>query len=68
VRADALSRLATTKKKSHHKSVIQISLRNPNVGEVECLAVTEDETLMTPIENYLELSVCKPKEEKTMRQ
>ena len=29
VRADTLSRLATTKKKSHRRSIVQIFLRNP---------------------------------------
>ena len=46
---DALSRLATTKKKSHHRYVVQICLKRPSVGEAKCLAVTETETWMTPI-------------------
>jgi len=67
-RADALSRLATTKKKSHHKFVVQIHLKNPSVGEAECLAVIEVDTWMNPIIQYLELGTCKPEVEKTMRQ
>jgi len=43
-RVDVLSRLDTTKKKSHHRSIVQISLRNPSVGVAECLAMTKDET------------------------
>lgn len=43
-RVDALSRLATTKKKSHHRSIGQICLKQPSVGEVECLAVIEADT------------------------
>jgi len=67
-RADAFSRLATTNKKSHHRSVVQIHFTNPSVGEAECLTVIEADTWMTPIIQYLELDTCKPEEEKTMRQ
>ena len=42
-RADALSCLATTKKQSHHWSVVQIHLKQPSVGDVECLAITKIE-------------------------
>ena len=66
-RADTLSRHATTKK-SHHISVVQICLKNPSVGEAECLAITEDDTWMTPIVKFLELGICKSEEEKTIRQ
>ena len=48
-RVDALSRLVTTKKKSHYRSVMQVRLRQPSLAEAECLAVTETETWMTPI-------------------
>jgi len=50
-RANALSRLSVTKKKSHQRSVIQIWLRHPSVSETECLAITEAEidNWMTPI-------------------
>ena len=64
----ALSRLATTKKKSHHRSVVQIYLKQPSVGEAECLVVTEADTWMTLIIQYLELDTCKAEEEKTMTQ
>ena len=42
-RADILSKLSVTKKKSHQRSVIQIWLRHPSVteAEVECLAIEE---------------------------
>jgi len=43
-RDDALSLLATTKKKSHHISVVQICLKRSSVGEAECLTVTETNT------------------------
>lgn len=43
-------------------------MKNPSVGEAECLAVTEADTWITPIIQYLELGTCKPGEEKTMRQ
>ena len=69
-RANALSRLSTTKKKSHHWSVMQIWLRQPSATETECLAVTEAEaqTWMTPIVRYHEHGTCKPKEGKAMKQ
>jgi len=68
MRVEALSRLITTKKKSHHRSEIQIFLKNPSVGEDECLAITNDNTWMTLIIKYLELGICKSEEEKMMRQ
>jgi len=42
-RFDALSRLSTTKKKSHHRSVMQIWLGQPRMEKTECLAVLEAE-------------------------
>jgi len=42
-RADTLSWLAATKKKSHQKSVERICLKNPNVGEAKGLAITRDD-------------------------
>ena len=67
-RDDALYRLAKTKRKSQHRSVMQIWLRQPSVGEAECLAVTEAETWMTPIIWYLEHGRCMLDEEKVLRQ
>ena len=61
-----LSRLATTKKKRHHKSVMQIWLRQPSVAKVECLIVTETKTWMIAIIRYLEHGTC-PKEKKAMK-
>jgi len=37
------------------------------VGEAECLAVTEAETWMTPIIQYLEIGTCKLEEENNLR-
>jgi len=54
-RADILSKLSVTKKKSHQRSVIQIWLRHPSVteAEAECLAIDEAEAeadnWMTPV-------------------
>jgi len=67
-KVDALSQLTTTKKKGHHMFVIQVWLRQPSVAEVECLAITEIETWMTPIVRYLEHDTCKLEEEKAMKQ
>jgi len=67
---DALSRLSTSKKKSYHKSVVQIWPRQPSVAEVECLTITntEIETWMTPIVQYLKHGTCKLEDEKAMKQ
>jgi len=69
-RANTLSRLSVTKKKSHQRSVIQIWLRHPSVLETECLAIDETitDSWMTPIIQYLEHDTCRPEEEKTMKQ
>jgi len=71
-RANILSKLTVTKKKSHQRSVIQIWLRHPIVSETECLAIDEAETetnnWMTPIIEYLEDGICKPEQEKAMKQ
>jgi len=69
-RVDALSRLSTTKKKIHHRSVMQVWLRQPSVAKAERLAVTNEknETWMTLIVQYLEYDTCKPEEEKAMKQ
>jgi len=56
-RADILSKLSVTKKKSHQRSVIQIWMTHPSVSEIECLAIDEVEAetnnWMTPIIQYL---------------
>jgi len=54
VRADMLSRLATTKKKGLQRSVIYVILRNPTVSTDECMAIVEKETWMIPIRQFLE--------------
>jgi len=66
---DVLSRISTTKKKSHHRSVIQIWLRKPSMAETECVAITDAkvETWMTLIVRYLVQGTCKPEEEKAMK-
>ena len=49
VRADMLSKLATTKKKRLHHLVIYVVLKNPSVSTNECMLVTKEKTWMTPI-------------------
>jgi len=55
---------------SHHRSVVQIWLRQPSVAETKCLAITDVEvkTWMTLIVRYLEHDTCKLEEEKAMKQ
>jgi len=73
-RADILSKLSVTKKKSHQRSVIQIWLRHPSVieAEAECLAMEEAEAeadnWMTPVIQYLLDGTCKVDQEKAMKQ
>jgi len=66
-RADTLSRLASTKKQSHHRSIIQVHLKQSSVGEAECLAINEVDTWMSQIIQYLEHDTCKPDTEKATR-
>ncbi|XP_068497679.1 uncharacterized protein [Phaseolus vulgaris] len=66
-RADALSHLASSKKQSHHRSVVQMRLQQPSVGGAECLAITESNTWINPIIQYLEHGTCQPSEEKNIR-
>ena len=72
-RADILSKLSVTKKKSHQRSVIQIWLRHPSVteAEAECLAIEEAEieadSWMTPVIQYLTAGMCKADQEKAMK-
>ena len=75
-RADILSKLSVTKKKSHQRSVIQIWLRHPSVTETEteCMAVEEEEAeaeadnWMTPVIQYLTDGTCTADQEKAMKQ
>jgi len=64
-RVDALSRLASSKKQSHHRSVVQMRLPQPSVGDAECMAITETHTWMTLIIQYLEHGTCQPGEERS---
>ena len=66
-RDDALSRLASSKKQSHHRSVVQMRLPQPSVGDTECMAIIETHTWMTPITQYLEHGTCQPGEERSIR-
>jgi len=66
-RADALSRLTSSKRQSHHRSVVQVRLAQPSVGDAECMTITETHTWMTPITQYLEHGTCQPGEEKNIR-
>jgi len=63
-RADILSKLSVTKKKSHQRSVIQIWLRHPSVTEAEA----EADNWMTPVLQYLTAGTCKADQEKAMKQ
>jgi len=73
-KADILSKLSVTKKKSHQRSVIQTWLRHPSVtgAEAECLAIEEEEVeadnWMTPVIQNLTDGTCKADQEKAMKQ
>ena len=66
--ADALSRLATTKQKGVHRSVVHVTLTKPSVGKEECMATVTQPNWMTPIKQYLTDGICDPHLEKTMKQ
>jgi len=71
-RADILSKLSVTKKKSHQRSVILIWMRHPSVSEAKCLAIDEAEAeannWMTLVIQYIRDDTCKPEQEKAMKQ
>jgi len=66
-RADALSRLATIKKKGVHRSAIHVTLVKPSVGTEECMATDTQPNWMTLIKQYLTEGVCDLHLEKTMK-
>jgi len=67
-RADALSRLATTKNKGIHQSVIYVTLARPSIDLQECLMIDSESTWITPIKEYLLNGTCSPRSDKTMKQ
>ena len=67
-RADALSRLATVRKKGLHRSIIYVTLAKPSVGLEECMTTDTNPNRMTPIKQYLTNGICEAHFEKTMKQ
>ena len=67
-RADTLSRLATTKQKGIHRSVVHVTLTKPSFSAEECMATDTQPNWMTPIKQYLMDGVCDLHFEKTMKQ
>jgi len=67
-RADALSRLATTKQKGVHRSVIHVTLNKPSVSTEECMTIDTQPNWMTLIKQYLTNGICDPHLEKMMKQ
>jgi len=67
-RADALSRLPTTKQKGVHRSVIHVTLTKPSISTKECMMTDIQPNWMTPIKQYLTNKTCDPHLEKTMKQ
>ena len=70
-RADALSKLASTKPGGNNRSLIQEMLQNPSISEEEkVLAITsQDQGWMTPIIKYLKEGTlhAEEKEEKKLK-
>jgi len=53
-RANLLSKLASTKKVGHLKTIIQETLQTPTIDVEETMAVEEEESnWMTPYKNFL---------------
>jgi len=67
-RADALSRLATTKRTGIQRSVIHVTLTRPSIDLQECLMTDSESTWITPIKQYLLDGTCSPRSERTMKQ
>jgi len=68
-RADLLSKLASIKKKSHHRSIVKQYVGEPSVSmiETECCTVTMEESWYGPIRSYLLTGGCKEGEEQVMK-
>nr|KYP65248.1 Gypsy retrotransposon integrase-like protein 1 [Cajanus cajan] len=53
VRADQLAKLASNKKSSHLRSIMQQELQTPSVATTECLHIQQADNWMTGITRYL---------------
>ena len=65
--ADGLSRLATTKHKGIHRSVVHVTLTKSNINVEECMTTDTQPNWMTPIKQYLTDEICDPHSEKTKK-
>jgi len=63
-----LSRLETANKRGLHRSVIYVTLSNPNVNSGECMTIDVQPNWMTPIKQFLIDKNCGVHSEKVMRQ
>ena len=68
-RADLLSKLASTKKRSHHRSIVQQFLESPSVSREEsvCCITQSKETWFEPIRRYITTGQCGEEDERLMR-
>ena len=67
-RVDLLSKLASTKKAEHLKTIIQETLQTPTIDVEEIMAEEEEEpNWMTPYKNFLIRGVLPPNEDKARR-
>jgi len=67
-RADALSRLETTRKMGLHRLVMHITLTSLSVGLEECMTTEIEPNWMTPIKKLLVDGTCEAHCEKEMKQ
>lgn len=66
---DLLSKLASTKKRSQHKSIVQQFLESPSVGREEsvCCITQNSEEWFEPIKRYITTGQCREEDELLMR-
>ncbi|XP_045791855.1 uncharacterized protein LOC123886594 [Trifolium pratense] len=67
MRADLLSKLASTKKPGSHRTVIQETIKTPSIGGEDLMMVIEDEDWRSPIIRYLQKDELPKEREKAFK-
>ncbi|CAJ2652019.1 unnamed protein product [Trifolium pratense] len=67
MRADLLSKLASTKKPGSHRTVIQETIKTPSIGGEDLMMVIEEEDWRSPIIRYLQKDELPKEKEKAFK-
>ncbi|CAJ2644717.1 unnamed protein product [Trifolium pratense] len=67
MRADLLSKLASTKKPGSHRTVIQETIKTPSIGGEDLMMVIEEEDWRSPIIRYLQKDELPKEREKAFK-